>query len=145
MTNSKYSSAIFLLRKRFGEQHKSVQAHMHAAMVNLPASSNNYPSLRSLNDQQESSSRSLESLGETQGKYGTLILPILIGKLPAEIRKNGSGKWVLAELRHALHKELTALEAGNVSQIPDIPNTTASVFTMEQSAEYQQHRERSTM
>ena len=144
MTNSKYSSAISLLRKRFGEQHKIVQAHMHA-MMNLPAPSNNYPSLRSFNDQQESSSRSLESLGENQGKYDTLIVPTLIAKLPKEIRINGSGKWVLTELRHALHKELTALEAGNVSQIPDIPNNTASVFTMEQSAEYQQHRERSTM
>ena len=117
---------------------------MHA-MMNLPAPSNNYPSLRSFNDQQESSSRSLESLGENQGKYDTLIVPILIDKLPKEIRINGSGKCVLAELRHALHKELTALEAGNASQIPDIPNNTASVFTMEQSAEYQQHRERSTM
>ena len=103
---------------------------MHA-MINLPAPSNFYPSLRSFYDKQESSDRSLEPLGETQGKYGTLIVPILIGKLPAEIRKNGSGKWVLAELRHALHKELTALEAGNASQIPDIPNNTASVFTME--------------
>ena len=122
MTNSKYSSAISLLRKRFGEQHKSVQAHMHA-MMNLPAPSNNYPSLRSFYDQQESSSRSLEPLGLTQGKYGTLIVPIVIGKLPKEIRKhlareNGSDKLVLAELRQALHTELTALEAGNVSQVP---------------------------
>ena len=61
---------------------------MHA-MVNLPPPSNNYPSLLSFYDKQESSSLSLEPLGETQGKFGTLIVPILIGKLPPEIRK----KW----------------------------------------------------
>ena len=92
MTNSKYSSAISPLRERFGQQHKIVQAHMHA-MMNLPAPSNTYPSLRSFNDQQESSSRSLEPLGLTQGKYGALIVPIVIGKLPEEIRKHGARKW----------------------------------------------------
>ena len=133
MTNSNYSSVISLLRERFGQQHKIVQAHMHA-MVNLPAPSNNYPSLRSFYDQLESSIRSLESLGETQEKYGSLLVPIVLAKLPAEIRKhlareNGSDKWILAELRQALHKELTVLEAGNVSQISDVPTATASFFT----------------
>ena len=102
LTNSNYPKAIDLLRERIGQQHKIVQAHMHA-MLNLPAPINMYASLRSFYNKLESSIRSLESLGETHEKYGSLLVPIVLSKLPTEIRKhfaqeNGSDKWIPANL-----------------------------------------------
>ena len=111
LTNSNYSKAIDLLRERLRQQHKIVQAHMHA-MLNLPAPSNMYASLRSLYDQLESSIRSLETLGEAQEKYGSLRVPVVLSKLPNDKRKhlareNGSDMWILSDVRRVLHKELT--------------------------------------
>ena len=86
-------------------------------MLNLRAPRNMHASLRSFYDQLESSIRSLESLRETHEKYGSFLVPTVLSKLPSEIRKhltreNGSDKWILADLRRALHKKLIILEAG---------------------------------
>lgn len=81
------------------------------ALLNLhvPTPNISHSRLRSFYDQLESSIRILESPGDTQEKYGSLLVPIVPPKLPQEIRKhlareNGSDKWMLVDLRRALQK-----------------------------------------
>ena len=89
---------------------------------------------RSFYDQLESSIRSLKTLGETRKNYAFLLVPIVLFKLPSEIRKhlaleNSNDNYMLAELRRALHKELIVPEAGNATYVPEVPGVTASFFT----------------
>jgi hypothetical protein len=52
----------------------------------------------------EASIRGLESLGQSQDTYGSLLIPIIFGKLPGEMRKSltrehGSNNWDIRSLR----------------------------------------------
>ena len=55
------------------------------ALMNLP---NNVEDLRNLYDYIESHIRGLSSLAVTQESYGALLVPMVLGKLPIEIKRN---------------------------------------------------------
>ncbi|XP_053388631.1 uncharacterized protein LOC128551742 [Mercenaria mercenaria] len=117
LTNDNYSRAVSLLKERFGQVHKITHATMQA-LLSLPAPGNALPSLRNFHDKLEAYIRSLESLGECQESYGNLLVPIVIDKLPSEIRRNmtrnhGNNRWQLCELREAIRTELDIIEAGD--------------------------------
>jgi hypothetical protein len=59
---------------------------------------------RSFFDKMEASIRGLESFGQSQDTYGSLLIPIIFGKLPGEMRKrltreHGSNNWDIRSLR----------------------------------------------
>ncbi|XP_061169364.1 cilia- and flagella-associated protein 58-like [Saccostrea echinata] len=89
------------------------------ALLDLPVPKNNLTSLRHFHDQVETYVRGLESFGQAQDTYGSLLVPIILNKLPSELRKNlarerehGSTDWLLGDLRNSLYRELDILEAG---------------------------------
>lgn len=61
LTNANYETAITLLKERFGQPQKIINAHMRALME-LPAPKNDAVSLRYYGDYLESHVRSLECL-----------------------------------------------------------------------------------
>ncbi|XP_060588880.1 uncharacterized protein LOC132744245 [Ruditapes philippinarum] len=133
LTHANYIQAVDLLKERFGQSHKIIHAYIQA-LLNLPAPSNTLHSMRNYNDKLEAYIRGLESLGQCQNTYGTLLVPVIIDKLPAEIRKslareNGSDKWSLESLRKALYRELNIMEAGQTTDALAGYRTTASFFT----------------
>ena len=70
--------------------------------------------------------RGLESLGQTDDTYGSLLVPIILNKLPGEIRKNlarehRSTNWILSDLRRAICDELSIMEAGISNERLDLP------------------------
>ena len=78
--------------------------------------------------------RGLESLGQTDDTYGSLLVPIILNKLPGEIRKNlarehKSTNWILSDLRIAIRNELDIMEAGNSFERLETPMTTAAFLT----------------
>ncbi|XP_062587115.1 uncharacterized protein LOC134248736 [Saccostrea cucullata] len=85
LTNANYETAIDLLKERFGQPQKIINAHMRALME-LQAPRNDAISLRNYGDCLESHVRSLECLGQKQEMYGALLIPVIMNKLPAEIR-----------------------------------------------------------
>lgn len=116
MSNTNYVNAVDLLKERFGNTSKLIQAQIQA-LLQLPAPSSSLYSLRDFYDKLESYVRSLESLGQNQDNYGGILVPIIIGKLPSEIRRNlarvnESDSWNLSDLRKAIRRELKILEAG---------------------------------
>ena len=67
--------------------------------------------MRSFYDSCESYLRGLEALGVTTDTYGALLIPILLRKLPEEIRRlliraNNQADSCLNDLRSTLRKEI---------------------------------------
>ena len=117
ITNVNYCKAVALLHERYGQKHRIVQTYMQA-LLDLPAPMNTISSLRTFYDKTESYIRGLESLDQMESSYGALLVPVILKKIPEEIRKNitrehGSSNWSLSDLRKCLLKELNVMEAGN--------------------------------
>ena len=87
LTNDNYEHSIALLKERFGQPQKIVNAHMQPLLF-LPNPSNNMTSLRSFHDSVENHIRGLSALGQSRDSYGTLLVPIILGKLPVETRRS---------------------------------------------------------
>ena len=121
LTNGNDTKALNLLRERYGQTHKIVQAYMQA-LVNIQPPTNSLQSLRNFYDKTETYVRGLESLGQTEDSYGALLVPVILGKLPAEVKRNitrghGSTDWNLGDLRRAIWTELNIMDAGNSTYI----------------------------
>ena len=133
MTNTNYEKAISLLQERYGQTHKVIQTYMQA-LLDIPQPLNTVDSLRNYYDKMETFVRGLESLGQTDDTYGSLLVLIILNKLPGEIRKNlarehKSTNWILSDLRIAIRNELDIMEAGNSFERLETPIATAAFFT----------------
>ena len=133
MTNTNYEKAISLLQERYGQTHKIIQTYMQA-LLDIPPPLNTVESIRIYYDKMETYVRGLESLGQTDDTYGSLLVPIILNKLPGEIRKNlareqRSTNWILSDLRRAMCDELSILEAGKATEKLETPIATAAFLT----------------
>ncbi|XP_060596002.1 uncharacterized protein LOC132750081 [Ruditapes philippinarum] len=133
LTHANYTQAVDLLKERFGQSHIIIHAYIQA-LLNLPAPNNTLHSMRNYIDKLEAHIRGLKSLGQFQNTYGTLLVPVIIEKLPAKIckslaRENDSDKRFLETSRRALYRELNIMEAGQTTDDLTCYRTTASFFT----------------
>ena len=133
MTNTNYEKAISLLQERYGQTHKIIQTYMQA-LLDTPPPLNTVDSLRNYYDKMETYVRGLESLGQTDDTYGSLLVPIILNKLPGEIRKNlarehRSTNWILSDLRRAICDELSIMEAGISNERLETPMITTAFLT----------------
>ena len=58
------------------------------ALIDLPSPSNSLSSLHEFYDSTEGYIRSLSSLGKSEDSYGSLLVPIILGKLPPKVKQN---------------------------------------------------------
>ena len=128
LTNANFMRAVDFLRERYGQQSKIIHATMQALLTLQPPNST-VSSLRFFYDRMETYIRGLESLGQNQDMYGSLLVPVVIDKLPANIRKNlarvnENNDWMLQDLRRAINKEINILEIGSGS-LKSIPKAEA--------------------
>ena len=117
LTNTNYEQAIALLNERFGQSYKIVNAHMQA-LLNIPTPTNSLTSIRQFHDTIENRMRGLSALGKSEETYGDLLIPIILGKLPAELQRNlareqNNGTWTINLLRQAILKEIRIMKASN--------------------------------
>ena len=87
LTDANYNHSVAILKERFGQTPKIVDAHKQALM-NLSTLRNNVEDLRNLYDYIESHIRGLSSLAVTQKSYGALLVLMVLGKFPIEIKRN---------------------------------------------------------
>ncbi|XP_053406494.1 uncharacterized protein LOC128559265 [Mercenaria mercenaria] len=134
LTNSNYVKAVELLQEQYGQAHKIVHAYMQA-LLQLPSPNNTLSSLRNYYDKLETYIRGLESLNQHQESYGTLLVPVVFDKLPAEIRKSlarehKGSNLQLNELRKAIYEEINVMEAGQINSHSILENpATMSLLT----------------
>ena len=142
LTNSNYEQAVKLLKKRFGQPSKIISAHMHA-LLDIASPTYHLSNLQLFYDTMENHVRGLESLGRSHETYGDLLVPIILGKLPHELRRNlawehDNPEWKFQELRESILKEIRILEAGpqlkptNGPPYSASPTVTSSFHTQTQ-------------
>ena len=86
LTNDNYKKAIELLKERFGKTQVLINAYMDSlSKIHGPLSCE-IKELRTFYDTCETNIRGLETLGITTESYGSLLIPIIVKKLPVEIR-----------------------------------------------------------
>ncbi|XP_063411556.1 uncharacterized protein LOC134694475 [Mytilus trossulus] len=132
MTNPNYYKAIELLTNRYGQTHKIINAYMRS-LLDMPVPDERLESLRAFYDKSEAYIRGLESLGQCQEMFGSLLIPVILGKLPPDFRKNitrenGSDDWNIQKLRDAICRELSIQESGHNEYMyqPPTANHTAN-------------------
>ena len=106
LTDRNYLHSITLLEDRYAQPHKFISAHM-TALLEMPSPTNSLASLRIFYDSVESHIRGLSFIGKSEHSYGDILVPILLGKLSPEIRRNlarehFNTQWILADLMAAI-------------------------------------------
>jgi hypothetical protein len=115
LTEENYKSAVDMLNQRFGNQQQVISAHMDE-LLKIPVCSGDKPSqLRFVYDKISVSVRGLEALGVASSQYGSLLIPIIMSKLPAEIRLHIARNtvdevWNITDLLEVMRKEVEARE-----------------------------------
>ncbi|XP_003391348.1 PREDICTED: uncharacterized protein LOC100639084, partial [Amphimedon queenslandica] len=116
LSTANYQQAIEILKRRFGNKEKIVNRHMDL-LVGLEGvySDQKLGMLRKLYDKVETHIRSLEALGIKADTYGGLLCPILIKKLPPEMkltisRKLSSDEWSTDKIMQVILDEIEARE-----------------------------------
>jgi len=80
LINNSYEHSVTLVKTRFGQSYKLVNAHMQA-FLDVPCPSNSLGSLQQFHE------TSLSSLGKDINSYALLHVPIILNKLPHDTKK----------------------------------------------------------
>ena len=110
------SAGVEILQKRFEKIQQIITSHMEE-LLKLPACANNRSSsFRYVYDKICVPIRGLASLGVSADQYGSLLIPVIMEKLPTDIRlyiprKATSDVWKINELLEMIEKEVAARES----------------------------------
>ena len=115
ITGENYQNAIETLKYRFGKKQFVVNAHMQELLKLNNAPNESVPQLRSIFDNLNVHVRGLEALGITSERYGSLLIPVVMSRMPSEIirqvaRKMNLDEWKISEILEVIRKEIDALE-----------------------------------
>ena len=125
ITNENYKEAIDLLEKRFGNKQIILSRHIETIME-LPKINSNEDlhGIRLLYDNLESTTRSLKSIGVDSDSYSTVLSPIIMSKLPQELRllisRSLEDEWNIAELLEKLGEEISLREKCTLASIRNV-------------------------
>ena len=81
-----YDAAMDIICKRFGKPQQLISAHIDELLKISACPSDKPHQLRYFYDKLSVNIRALEALGVKPDQYGTLLIPIIMAKLPLEIR-----------------------------------------------------------
>ena len=111
-TEANYDEAIDKLTRRFGDHQVIVSGH-HDALLHIPPvfSPRDIKELRNLYDKVEVHVRGLKSLKVPTSSYGSLLVPVLLMKIPHDVRlligsQVKDGQWDLDRLLDLLREEI---------------------------------------
>ena len=126
LTEANYESAIQLLQARFGKPQQVISAHMDE-LLRLPScTGDKSSSLRYVYDKISVHVRGLQALGVSSKEYGSLLIPILMSKLPSGLRmriarESKGDTWNIDELLEILRVETEVREASERFKVGEPP------------------------
>ena len=136
LTADNYTAAWRLLNERFGNEQIIISNHMNNILNISPVYSPNVRSLRELYDNVESNVRALENLGVSYEQFGSLLIPIILEKLPNMIklqisRKLGRDNWNVQDFLACINEEILARENYEYLKRENFedPKPTSTFFT----------------
>ncbi|XP_020611283.1 uncharacterized protein LOC110049797 [Orbicella faveolata] len=119
LTSEKYILARKILEERYGNKQLIISSHVDN-LLKLPvvSSVNDVKDIRQLYDKTEIHIRGLQALGVEAQQYGSFFVPVLLSKVPQELRliisrEFDSGNWSLDELLKVFKTEVEAGERCN--------------------------------
>jgi hypothetical protein len=151
VSGDNYQEAIEILQQRFGKSQQIISAHMDEFMK-IPACTVDKPSqLRYIYDKISVHVRGLASLGVNSKQYGSLLIPVIMAKLPQEVRVQIARKttkeiWDISDILNVILKEVEAREIGENVKINSesrkpppnkFPSTAAASLVGSFSSEYE--------
>ena len=115
LTEENYYHAVATLKNRFGKTQQIINAHMQELLKlnNLP--NENVSQLRVIFDKINVHVRGLESLGISSERYGSLLIPVIMSRMPGEItiqvaRIVEGNEWDIAQILDIIRKEIEVRE-----------------------------------
>ena len=127
LTEANYSSAVAILKERYAKPSVIKRAHIND-LVNIQPVFNEKSQVRLRNfyDDVETHFRGLQALGVDQETYSSIVVPVLMDKLPDSVRINmirfGDSnhlEWDLEQMLDALGKEIEIREShGSIFKSP---------------------------
>ena len=135
LNEANYNSAIQLLQDRYEKPQHIISAHMEE-IIKLPAcSGEKLSALRYVYDKVNVNIRGLVSMGINSEQYGSLLIPIIMTKLPQNLRlriarETDKEVWQIDELMTVIKKEVEAREATEFVKLhqPKLPVGARSPF-----------------
>lgn len=114
-TEANYNAAIDTLHKRFGKPQNIISKHMDEMLKITGCINDNASQLRAVYDRISINIRGLESLGVSSNQYGSLLIPVIMSKMPPEIRvqiarSTAREVWDMSELLDVIRQEVEARE-----------------------------------
>ncbi len=115
-TDANYKMAVDLLKDRFAQKQIIVNSHIEALMsLNTVTTDKDVKGLRILVDKIDTNVRSLETLGYDLKEYGPFLNPMIVNKLPDEVRlaitkQVKDEEWELEKILKLIEADLNARE-----------------------------------
>ena len=132
LTSAHYASACKILKDRFGRKETIIFSHIQE-LLNLSVPSKcSVSALWKLNDDLQAHTRSLATLGIDGDKYGVILTPLILSRVPQELRLEWSrdGKGHESDLKFLLsflEKEIQRRERSQMFQESLGPSFKSSV------------------
>eukprot|EP00794_Sanderia_malayensis_P000740 gene740-biopygen24 len=122
LTEGNYDEMKEILKARFGKTQKIISSHMQA-LLNF-GHKTTMMSTREVYDNLNIHIRGLKSLGVTSKEYGSLLVPVVMTRLPSEIaievaRKTTEDVWDIEEILEIVRKEIEAREVSTKVKMND--------------------------
>ena len=116
LTNDNYKEALELLQNRYGNTQQIIAAHMNTLVKISSVDNEELSGLRKFFDDVTSRVKNLVNLGVESRTYGSLLCPIILEKLPNELRlvisrNNNENNWNFFKVLDPVNVELKAHEA----------------------------------
>ena len=115
LTEANYETALELLQKRYGQKQTIINSHIDTILKIQPLYNNaDVTQLWKFYDTVEQHCRGLQALGVDSSSYGTILVNILLQRLPENIKliisrkmgeSSGSSEWKIEELLDILKTE----------------------------------------
>ena len=125
LSEPNYSTAIEILQKRYGDKQVLISSHMNK-LLNLSNSGklNDLKYLRQLYNNIDTQVRSLTNLDMDPDSYGPMMIPIVMPKLPENLKLNitrqfGQDLWDIKLILKCFKKKLAVLEKLSLTKAAD--------------------------
>ena len=115
IVDENYEKATEILKTRFGKSQQIISAHMQELLNLQSHPSDKTNQLRSIYDNITVHIRGLESLGVSSEKYGSLLIPVIMSRMPTDIalqvaRKTSEDIWKIDDIMDIIRNEIEARE-----------------------------------
>ena len=116
LSSANYTVAVKLLHERFGNRQLVINSHMESLLkLSCVSSMVDIKKIRMVYDMIESNVRSLQNLGISAEMYGSLLIPMMLAKIPKELKliisRDMKGEtWDSEQLSAIFKSELEARE-----------------------------------